>query len=75
VDVASKFERGKIPDSFDRSDVLQTNMIENAHVPQIAAFETICNIRVVLAGVLQRINITSGVLKYTLFLGIAIIQK
>jgi hypothetical protein len=60
VVVSSKFEKVKIPDSFDRSDVLQTNMIENARDPQIPGFDTICNTRVMLAGVLQRIRITSG---------------
>jgi hypothetical protein len=60
----------KIPDSFDRSDVLNKNMIENARVPQIPGFDTICNTRVVLASVLQRIKITSGELNYTLFSGI-----
>jgi hypothetical protein len=49
-----------MPDSFDRSDVLQTNMIENVRVPQTPGFDTICNTRVMLAGVLQRIWITVG---------------
>jgi hypothetical protein len=70
VDVVVKFEKEKIPDSFDRSDVLNTNMIENARVPQIPGLDTICNTRVVLAGVLQRTRITLGELNYTLFSGI-----
>jgi hypothetical protein len=58
VDVASKFYRGKKADGFDRSDLFQTNMIENARVSQIPGFGTICNTRVLLAGVLQRMKIT-----------------
>jgi hypothetical protein len=53
-----KVKRGNIADSFDRSDILQTNMIENARISQIPSFGAICYTRVLLANVLERIKYT-----------------